>query len=177
MVRISKPGLRAAKLTAYNVGWKLTMSDLIVALSDLPVIPLLNKGHELAPAKPWDREVIVEWVREEFGALWAGEVANGLGHHPSRVIIARRGTELLGFACFDVTFPGFFGPTGVTESARGSGLGKALLIDALHRLRGLGHVYAFIGDPGPIEFYQRTVGAIALPGSLTGGYSPPLKRQ
>lgn len=153
------------------------MADLIVALSDLPVIPPMAKGYELAPAKAWDREVIVDWVREHFGPLWSSEVANGLGHHPSRVLIARRGTEILGFACFDVTFPGFFGPTGVAESARGLGLGKALLIDALHRLQALGYVYAFIGDPGPVEFYQRAVGAVPLPESLTSGYSPPLQSQ
>ncbi|WP_127556765.1 GNAT family N-acetyltransferase [Saccharospirillum alexandrii] len=153
------------------------MTDMIVALSDLPVIPPLVEGYELTPAKTWDREVIVDWVRDHFGTLWSSEVANGLGHHPCRVLIARRGTEILGFACFDVTFPGFFGPTGVAESARGLGLGKALLLDALHRLRARGYVYAFIGDPGPIEFYQRTVGAVALPESLTSGYSTPLKRQ
>lgn len=153
------------------------MADLIVALSDLPVIPTLTEGYKVTPTRAWDREVIVDWVREHFGQLWSSEVANGLGHQPSRVLIARRGTEILGFACFDVTFPGFFGPTGVAESARGQGLGKVLLLDALHRLRSLGYVYGFIGDPGPVEFYEKAVGAVALPESLTSGYSTPLKGQ
>ncbi len=150
------------------------MSDLIVSLQSLPVVQDLPQGYRLEAAKPWDREAILTWVRSNFGAGWAGEVACGLGQHPSKVLIVRRDTELLGFACFDVTFPGFFGPTGVSEKARGLGLGKALLVEAMHRLAGLGYVYAFIGDAGPVEFYRKAVGAEPVPAGLKGGYTPPL---
>ncbi|MFG1495215.1 GNAT family N-acetyltransferase [Saccharospirillum sp. HFRX-1] len=151
------------------------MSDLIVSLQQLPAPPALPEGYQIQPAQAWDRELIVDWVRREFGAGWASEVANGLSGHPSRVLIARRGAQLLGFACFDVTFPGFFGPTGVNEAARGLGLGKALLVEALHRLKQRGYVYGFIGDAGPVDFYRKAVGAVLVPEPLAGAYTDPLE--
>lgn len=154
---------------------EIKMADLIVSLQQLPATPTLPSGYQLQPAQAWDREVIVDWVRAEFGTGWASEVANGLSGQPCRVLIARRGSQLLGFACFDVTFPSFFGPTGVSEAARGLGLGKALLIEALHRLRQRGYVYGFIGDAGPVEFYRKTVAAVAVPDGLAGGYTEPLQ--
>lgn len=150
------------------------MSDLIVSLQQLPATPEVPQYCQIQPAQAWDRELIVDWVRAEFGTGWASEVANGLAGHPSRVLIARRGTQLLGFACFDVTFPGFFGPTGVSEAARGLGLGKALLVESLHRLKQRGYVYGFIGDAGPVEFYRKTVGAVPVPEPLAGAYTAPL---
>lgn len=151
------------------------MADLIVSLRQLPAVPALPAGCEVQSAQAWDRQVILDWVQHHFGGGWASEVANGLAGHPSRVLVARRGPELLGFACFDVTFPAFFGPTGVSEAARGLGLGKALLIAALHRLQQRGYVYGFIGDAGPVEFYRKTVGAVAVPDGLVGGYTEPLQ--
>jgi GNAT superfamily N-acetyltransferase len=150
------------------------MTDMIVSLQTLPAPAVLPEGVSLAPAKPYDRNTIVGWVRAEFGDAWASEVACGFGQHPCRVLVVSRAEALLGFACFDVTFPAFFGPTGVVEDARGLGLGKALLIEALWALKAQGYVYGFIGDAGPMAFYQKTVGAVPLPDSLSGGYTPPL---
>lgn len=151
------------------------MPDMIVSLQQLPATPDLPADCELQSAQAWDRDVIIDWVRQEFGSGWASEVANGLGSHPARVLIVRRHNELLGFACFDVTFPAFFGPTGVSEQARGLGLGKALLIESLQRLKQRGYVYGFIGDAGPVDFYRQTVGAVPVPDGLAGAYTPPLQ--
>jgi hypothetical protein len=49
------------------------------------------------------------------------------------------------------------------------------LLASLHGLRELGYVYAIIGGVGPIEFYQKTVGAIIIPDSSPGIYSDLLK--
>ncbi|WP_108123984.1 GNAT family N-acetyltransferase [Saccharospirillum mangrovi] len=152
------------------------MPDMIVSLQQLPATPAVPEGCALQPAQAWDRDAIVDWVRREFGDGWASEVGNGLGSHPARVLVVRRGNELLGFACFDVTFPAFFGPTGVSENARGLGLGKALLIESLHRLKQRGYVYGFIGDAGPVEFYRQAVGAVPVPEGLAGAYTEPLQR-
>ncbi len=54
---------------------------------------------------------------------------------------------------------GFFGPTGVDESARGKGIGHALLLKTLLDMRDQGYGYAIIGGAGPVDFYQRSVGA------------------
>ena len=83
--------------------------------------------------------------------------------------------ELAGFAAYECTRRGFFGPTGVTPEARGKGIGKALLLASLYALRELGYVYGIIGAAGPVEFYQKTVGAIVIPGSEPGIYTDLLK--
>ena len=43
--------------------------------------------------------------------------------------------KVVGFACFEATRPNYFGPTGVLESMRGMGIGKALLLRSLLSLR------------------------------------------
>lgn len=152
------------------------MPDMIVSLQSLPERPKLPEGYRISVAKPYDRTVVLDWVREHFdNGKWTSEVACGFGHHPCKVLVARQGKTMLGFACFDVTFPAFFGPTGVSEEARGLGLGKALLIESLWSLKSQGYVYAFIGDPGPIEFYRKAVGGVLLPDELASGYEPALE--
>ncbi|MDA7868065.1 GNAT family N-acetyltransferase, partial [Akkermansiaceae bacterium] len=89
---------------------------------------------------------------------------------PVACFIATKDKKILGFACYETTAKGYFGPTGVAESARGLGLGKALLLKALEAQREAGYAYAFIGGVGPREFYAKTVGAIEIPGSDPGIY-------
>ena len=82
---------------------------------------------------------------------------------------------MIGLAGYECTRKAFFGPTGVVESERGSGIGTALLIASLWGLRELGYVYAVIGGAGPTDFYKRAVGAIVIPDSEPGIYVDLLK--
>jgi len=91
--------------------------------------------------------------------------------------VALRNDKLLGFACYDVTCPNFFGPEGVAAPERGHGIGRALLLCALHAQRARGYAYAIIGGVGPAEFYEKAVGAIPIPGSTPGIYAGMLKRR
>jgi hypothetical protein len=50
-----------------------------------------------------------------------------------------------------------------------------LLLASLWSLRELGYVYGIIGRAGPVEFYEKAVGAIAIPESDPGIYSDLLK--
>jgi GNAT superfamily N-acetyltransferase len=84
--------------------------------------------------------------------------------------------QMLGFGCYEATCKDFFGPTGVLESTRGRGIGKALLIACLHALREMGYGYAVIGGAGPTQFYEKTVGAVIIPDSTPGVYRGLLKR-
>ena len=95
---------------------------------------------------------------------------------PVACFVAVRGSELLGFACYDTFAPNFFGPSGVIERARGRGIGRALLLAALTAQREAGYAYAIIGGVGPQSFYEKTVGAVPIEGSTPGAYAGLLRR-
>lgn len=152
------------------------MIDMLVRLYALPESAALYeqvaaKGVTLRRARAFEKHTVAAFVREQFSAKWVSEVEVALTRQPVACFIATRDKEILGFACYDTTLRGFFGPTGVSEAARGLGLGKALLLKSLEALRELGHAYAIIGGVGPKEFYANACGAIEIPGSDPGTYT------
>jgi hypothetical protein len=148
-------------------------ADILVKLYALP--PLDLSGLERSgvairrPIAP-ERHVVVHWVARTFEVGWGSEVEVAFTNHPPSCFVAVDGQAILGFACFDATARGLFGPTGVAESARGRGLGGALLLASLHAMREQGYAYAVIGAAGPIEFYRRLVGGLVIPDSWPGLY-------
>ena len=79
-------------------------------------------------------------------------------------------SDIQGFACYNTTFKGFFGPTGVTEACRGNGVGTALMIRAMHSLHEDGHAYGVIGGSYADDYYIQTVNAIPIEDSDPGPY-------
>ena len=69
------------------------------------------------------------------------------------------------------TAKGFYGPTGVSEDARGTGIGKALLFKSMEALRESGYVYGVIGGEGQREFYEKVCNAQEIPNSDPGIYT------
>lgn len=124
----------------------------------------------LAPEIP----VVGAWVRANFPAS-AAEVEVACARLPVACFIAVRGQRILGFACHDATARNFFGPEAVLADERGRGVGRALLLAALHAQREQGYAYAVIGGVGPAAFYARCVGAIAIPDSTPGLYAGMLR--
>lgn len=157
------------------------MSDLLIRLYDLPTFDsearVAASGVVVRRAIAPERHVILDWVREHFSEGWASECAVAIGHVPSTLLIAVRGQELLGFACYDATMRGFFGPTAVHEDARGLGIGEVLLIETLRQMREAGYAYGVIGGAGPVGFYKKRLDAVDIPGSEPGIYGGLLKRQ
>lgn len=155
------------------------MSDLLVRLYDLPHFEseakVANAGITVRRAIPPERNLIIAWIERHFYKGWASEAAVGLTSLPITCWIAVKDGELLGFACHDTTAKGFFGPTGVLESARGQGIGEALLIATLKGMREAGYGYAVIGDPGPVAFYQKRLDALEIPKSKPGVYAGMLR--
>lgn len=144
-----------------------------------PVEPALAElrgaGLLVRRARPWELSQVREFVAREFSRAWADEVAVGLVRQPVTVFVALRDGRLVGFAAYECTRKDFFGPTGVVEAERGRGLGRALLLAALRGLRELGYAYAIVGGVGPLEFYERAVGARLIPDSSPGVYADPLR--
>lgn len=151
------------------------MTDMLVRLYDLPDSTALYErveagGYRLRRARAFERHDVTEFVGREFSEKWVSEVEVAMSRQPVACWIATRERAVAGFACYDTTMRGFFGPTGVSESARGAGLGKALLMRSLESMRELGFAYAVIGGVGPKEFYEKVCGAIEIPGSDPGIY-------
>jgi len=139
---------------------------MLVRLYDLP------KSHDLYARvaesevilrRPgaYEKHLVEDFVREHFSLKWVSEVQVAFSRQPITCFIATKEKEILGFACYETTGKGYFGPTGVAGAARGL---------ALEAQRESGYSYAFIGGVGPKEFYAKTVGAVEIPGSDPGVY-------
>jgi GNAT superfamily N-acetyltransferase len=156
------------------------MPDLLVRLYDLPEpAPLPEEftaaGTRIRPAMAYEKRQVVEWVGARFGDGWASECDVCFANHPISCLLATQGGEVLGFACYDATCRGFFGPVGVAQAARGHGVGRALLLATLHAMSAAGYAYAIIGGAGSAEFYEKAAGAIEIPGSTPGIYRDRLR--
>lgn len=136
---------------------------------------MAREGVAIRRAIAPELELVTGWIRENFGAMWSSETAIGFARQPPSVFLATKGGRLLGFADYDTSARGFFGPTGVHESARGAGIGRALLIATLLDMRAIGYGYAIIGDVGPSAFYEKSVGATMIPDSEPGIYRGMLR--
>lgn len=149
------------------------MTDMLVKLYNLPEI--WSSGiDQIAPGitirKPLgaEKSMIVGWVRENFDDVWASETEMTFSRLPVSCYVAQQDKKMVGFACYDATALGYFGPTGVDESFRGKGIGRALLLSCLLEMRVKGYGYAIIGWIGPQKFYEKVAGAVVIPDSTPG---------
>lgn len=152
------------------------MADLLVNLLKLPALEdSAEEGVLIRRAQPFELTPVRRFVETNFSRGWADEISVGFARQPISVFVATIDRELAGFAAYECTRRGFFGPTGVIPAAQGKGIGKALLLASLYALRELGYVYGIIGAAGPVRFYQKTVGAIVIPDSSPGLYTDLLR--
>jgi GNAT superfamily N-acetyltransferase len=155
------------------------MPDMLVKLYDLPPLqPALDgaarHGCLVCRATSLDKAATLAWVGAGFPA-WCAEVEAAFARLPVSCFIAQREQSVIGFACFDATCANFFGPTAVAENERGHGIGRTLLLAALHAQQAQGYAYAIIGGVGPAAYYEKTVGAVLIEGSTPGIYAHRLK--
>ena len=161
------------------------MADMLVKLWDLGpdhdlTARLAERGISIRRVLPPDRRRVVRFVDEhaaehwpgESGDSWASECETALSRQPPTCFVAVRERQVIGFACYDATAKGFFGPTGVLRHWQGVGVGTALLLASLLAMWDDGYGYAIIGWPAPraVGFYERTVGAQLIDGSSPGIY-------
>jgi GNAT superfamily N-acetyltransferase len=150
------------------------VADLLVKLYELPPERTVA-GIEVRRALAPEKHAVLAWVGAMFGVRWASEADVVFSGHPIRCHIATADREVIGFACWDATARGFFGPEGVAETSRGKGVGGALLLQCLHAMRAHGYAYAVIGGVGPKAFYEKIVPVMEIPGSSPGIYHGMLR--
>lgn len=151
------------------------MQDMLVKLYQLPdhsalMQNLKNDSIEIRRPLAAEKSLTLEWITKHFGTGWASEADVSFSYQPITCFIAVAGQKIIGFACYDSCYRNFFGPTGVEETFRGKGIGKALLFECLQGMRSQGYAYGIIGGVGPAEFYAKACGAVLIPGSNPGIY-------
>ena len=157
------------------------MPDMLVKLYDLPSTwDFVSRQSAIGvtirkPIGP-EKHLVIDWVRATFGDGWASETDAALSNSPVTCFVAVKDCKPIGFACYDATALGFFGPVGVAESCRGKGTGLALLKACLLDMKLKGYGYAVIGSVGPVEFYRKAAGAIEIADSSPGVYRDMMRR-
>jgi hypothetical protein len=153
------------------------MSDLLVRLYALPDIDTFearaaNAGITVRRCEAWDRFPMRRFIEEHFTETWASEADFAFsGGHPITAFVAIKDGAIAGFAVFECTRRGYFGPTGVRADLRGGGAGAVLLLRSMLAMREMGYAYAIIGGAGAAPFYEQVVGATLIEGSYPGIYS------
>lgn len=138
--------------------------DMIVNVMDLPPMPQLPQGVKLKRAMGLDRQRILQFIGDNFSDGWINETETALSCCPSHCVIVVKDEQVIGFACWDATAKGFFGPIGVAENCRGTNVGTALLLRTLAYMRDDGYVYAIIGwVDDAVRFYEKVIGATFIP--------------
>lgn len=148
----------------------INMPDMLVNLLQIDdyhdvLEGLKEEGIEVFRALAPDKYRITEWVKKHSSINAAGECDVCFSNHPVSCFVAAKGSEIVGYACYDATAPDFFGPTKVSESYQGKGIGKALLLRALNAMKDEGYIYAIIGGIGPAKFYEKCVHAVLIESS------------
>jgi len=143
---------------------------MIVNLMVLDYVPsqrLRDAGFVVRRAHVVDKKAILEFVGSNFTGegAWVAECEAALHNSPPSCFLATKGTEIVGFACYDATAKDYFGPLGVHPDYRGLHLGVELLLVSLDAMKHQGYGYAIIGWPSDPKFYAQHAGAIEIPGT------------
>jgi GNAT superfamily N-acetyltransferase len=156
------------------------MPDMLIKLYDLDDdwrFIAEQKAHSVVIRKPIgpEKHLLAEWVADHFSPGWAAEMEVAMCNTPRTCFVALKASGFIGFAGYDATALGYFGPIGVEKSERGKGTGKALLTACLLDMKLKGYGYAIAGDVNDPEYYQKAVGAIEIPDSSPGVYRNRVK--
>jgi predicted N-acetyltransferase YhbS len=151
------------------------MPDMLIKLYDLDdygcfITDQKKMGVTIRKPIGPEKHVITDWISAKFSPGWAAEADTALSNRPGSCFVATRESQIVGFACYDATALGFFGPVGVAEADRGKGTGSALLKACLLDMKLKGYGYAIVGDVNDPGYYTKIVSAIEIPGSSPGVY-------
>lgn len=153
------------------------MSDLLVPLYNLSEVPEID-GIWTGRPLPHQAPAVLKFILDNFGSGWEAEASVAFGSAPPKITVSvvEDSGEIVGFCCYNCTALGFLGPIGVSEEARGRGIGKAVVLRSFHAMKDAGYGYAVIGDAGPVEFFRKFCDARIIEGSTPGIYKNPIKR-
>ncbi|WP_028568843.1 GNAT family N-acetyltransferase [Salinispora tropica] len=146
--------------TAWNMTADLSSDESPALRTTVPAEQrLADQGVTVRRAEPADLPVLTAFASGIFDGTWAVEVAESIGRDQAGCHLAERDGDVLGFAAWGSSRPGWFGPMGTAPAAAGSGIGGVLLRRCLADQRAAGITQAQIGWVGPVRFYSGSAGA------------------
>lgn len=120
----------------------------------------------------WAERHFPQWVEGLQAALWRDPISLFLAVERRRLAPSDSyhsiTEKIVGFACYDIAAKGMFGPMGVQDNHQGRGIGRSLLLTALHAMAAEGYAYAVVAWVGPKEFYRKVAGATMIEDSEPG---------
>ncbi|MCL4543811.1 MAG: GNAT family N-acetyltransferase [Chloroflexi bacterium] len=144
--------------TTYNLEVDLTREPILLEER----LDQLRQHHiEIRRFERDDEGVLDAYLRQYWSPGWRfeGLEALHLGSEPVPGFAAWKDGAIIGFAVYDVTRPGWFGPIGTNPEERSSGVGGALLLQCLRDWQLAGRQRGEIAAIGPLYFYVSTCGA------------------
>jgi predicted N-acetyltransferase YhbS len=156
------------------------MTDLLVKLYNLEddwsfIVEHKKQGITIRKPIGPEKHLVVQWVSDHFGSGWAAECDIAITNVPRTCFVAVKDAGIIGFACYDATALGFFGPIGVDRLHQGKKTGTALLKACLLDMKLKGYGYAVVGAVKDTGFFKKTVGAVEIPDSFPGFYRIRIK--
>jgi len=142
--------------------------DMLVPLLNLPPVApmrerLLERGILVRRAKVWEASLLRDFIVANLFPPWAEEAAVAFSNKPVSAFVAFEGIKTVGFATYECTYRGVFGPIGVDAAYRERDIATVLLHECLSSMREMGYIYAIIGQAGPRRFFEKACGALAVP--------------
>ena len=131
--------------------------DLLVDLYDVDFSKKNQSTYKIVRVLSPNSDSVIEFIKTHFSEGWASEAKAALYRSNPTCFIALDGKEIIGFACYDATAKGFFGPLGVNQAYRGHKIGQALTLHCLEGLYHDGYAYAIIGGVSErtLPFYEK----------------------
>ena len=144
--------------------------DLLVNLYDMQCVhnhqKLKDNGIIIRRAMSPDKGKILDFIKTHYDEAWMYESEHAIMNTPNSCYIAIKDKEIVGFACYDATAKGYFGPIGIKPGQKGGGVGQSLLYETLLGMKEAGYGYAIIGwVDEAIGFYEKTLKIHQIPDS------------
>lgn len=139
-------------LERHHYGREETNYNVVVPLEGLAPAP----NESITPG-PDERAEVSDWMAEHW-PHWRLEVLRAFD--AGGLLLARNDDGIAAFCAYDVNRAGTLGPVAVRPDLIGRGVGRTLLLDALHRLRARGHRQIDVLWVGPLVPYARVGGRI-----------------